>query len=93
MTSDLLAGAHEHEGRRILGGPAMAPLPHHKHAWAAGAPGPDGPHKCHEKHDDPLRANLLFIVSADQVRGQTCHQACCQLAPNVPGLCCTSCTV
>lgn len=72
-------GTHAHEGRRILGAPAPGML--HK-AWAAAAPGPAGlRHDCHEKNDDPLRANLLFVLSADQVRANA------MAVPSRCGLC------
>ena len=45
-------------------------------------------HDCHEHHDDPLKANLLFIVSADQVRGADLARLHCQLASsNLPRRC------
>ncbi len=79
--SCIAAGAHAHEGRKTLA--AGAPEPMHPHPWAM-APGPAGMMRdCHhEKHEDPLRANLLFIVSADEVRGKICpDHGICQLAP------------
>ena len=59
------AGAAEHRKLVEAPAPASASDMHHHKAWAQ-APGPAG---AEEEHDWQTDADMLFILSADQVRG------------------------
>lgn len=59
-----LAGAHE--GRKFGAAPAPAPAGWHRHRHPGAAMAP-GPASWEAEHDEQTDADLLFIVSADQV--------------------------